>query len=935
MANIPYDSSRGEDLYNGVENFNGMDDAYDSALPNEFLWRADDAAQFRDFAVRISQPDIIGNAKNIQGKEVDATAGTPSDNYVIQYDSATGKYEARIIELDDLPFATFAPQVTPPGYLEARFYYDDNTKAFQIYNDEADVSQSVGYELFIRAANNTGVQINNGQAVYISGEAGGEPSVALAISSDRVKTQTIGIATSDIADGASGSFTIIGIVRGVDTSACSPGDVLYLDPTTPGAFTKTRPGYPNNSVRIGKAVHIDAVDGTIFVEVEDDTLTAEFDGTVLQQQDTEIVVDTGVVYMDVELVGGGDLPVQLDSEIYDLDCTTGTGVGGKARVALTAGTATTIQNNWVYVGLVGGVPTLQAATNKPTGSFAYVAYVSLWDAAKTLTDGAARHQRTTDAKAFNNRGRIPYIMERIREIGAQWDNGVAPTGTRTANGAGLDSIGLTTTLGEVYQAHIQTFGAYDISTDGIWVANASGSGVIQNYDKLTDLNGTLELTDGSAITNGDRFNLVVFGAVSRNDNKLYVNLSPSTYAADADAYDDVDSVSDLGVPVELRTVAFLVARIPLKYTTAGSGTIEFIGDLIGKDKIIDLRGNTIGVGGTGSSGGGGTTIHNDLTGIQGGTANQYYHMTQAQHTDLTSNMLSTGVNITGGTIDGATIGATTEASIDHTAIANIGTNSHATIDTHIANSNIHTDHTAVSLTAGEGLTGGGTIAATRTVDLDINGLTADASPAGGVDYVATWDASAGAHKKVLLDNLPGAAGDVTGPASAVSGNFATFSGTTGKLIQDGGTPGALALLDTVGPTEIENTAVTPGSYTNTSLTVDAQGRLTAASSGAILQGDVTQEINAQTGTTYTLVDADHGKLVTLDNASAITLTVPTGLRSDFECAVLQKGAGVVTFTASGTTVNNRNTYTDTSGQWAFAGIRHLGSNVFVTTGDMA
>lgn len=39
-------------------------------------------------------------------------------------------------------------------------------------------------------------------------------------------------------------------------------------------------------------------------------------------------------------------------------------------------------------------------------------------------------------------------------------------------------------------------------------------------------------------------------------------------------------------------------------------------------------------------------------------------------------------------------------------------------------------------------------------DLDINGLTADATPDSAADYVATYDASAGTHKKVLLSNLP-------------------------------------------------------------------------------------------------------------------------------------------------------------------------------------
>ena len=69
--------------------------------------------------------------------------------------------------------------------------------------------------------------------------------------------------------------------------------------------------------------------------------------------------------------------------------------------------------------------------------------------------------------------------------------------------------------------------------------------------------------------------------------------------------------------------------------------------------------------------------------------------------------------------------------------------------------NKHIDHSTVNVTAGVGLSGGGNIAATRTLDLDINSLTADGSPDKDADYVVTYDASAGSHKKVLLDNLPG------------------------------------------------------------------------------------------------------------------------------------------------------------------------------------
>lgn len=75
--------------------------------------------------------------------------------------------------------------------------------------------------------------------------------------------------------------------------------------------------------------------------------------------------------------------------------------------------------------------------------------------------------------------------------------------------------------------------------------------------------------------------------------------------------------------------------------------------------------------------------------------------------------------------------------------------------------NEHIDHSNVIITAGTGLSGGGDLTANRTIDLDIDSLTADASPDGAADYVTTYDASAGAHKKVLLDNLPGGGGGLT------------------------------------------------------------------------------------------------------------------------------------------------------------------------------
>lgn len=66
---------------------------------------------------------------------------------------------------------------------------------------------------------------------------------------------------------------------------------------------------------------------------------------------------------------------------------------------------------------------------------------------------------------------------------------------------------------------------------------------------------------------------------------------------------------------------------------------------------------------------------------------------------------------------------------------------------------------------------------------DIDDLTADGSPVGSTDYVMTYDATAGIHKKVLLDNLPAGSGDVS--AAANMGDNEIIRGDGGvKGVQD-------------------------------------------------------------------------------------------------------------------------------------------------------
>lgn len=79
--------------------------------------------------------------------------------------------------------------------------------------------------------------------------------------------------------------------------------------------------------------------------------------------------------------------------------------------------------------------------------------------------------------------------------------------------------------------------------------------------------------------------------------------------------------------------------------------------------------------------------------------------------------------------------------------------------------------------------------------------------------------------------------------------------------------------------------------------------------------------NNQTGTTYSTQDSDNGKIVTLNNASAITLTVHSGVSADFNCLIVQLGAGQVTVAAGGTgAILNADSHTKLAGQYAIGSL---------------
>ena len=98
--------------------------------------------------------------------------------------------------------------------------------------------------------------------------------------------------------------------------------------------------------------------------------------------------------------------------------------------------------------------------------------------------------------------------------------------------------------------------------------------------------------------------------------------------------------------------------------------------------------------------------------------------------------------------------------------------------------------------------------------------------------------------------------------------------------------------------------------------------------------------NAQTGTTYTLVLSDAGKMITMTNASSNTLTIPLNSSVAFpvntRIDIIQYGAGQTTIAAaSGVTIYSSGSKLKLTGQYSGASLWKKATDTWVLIGDIA
>ena len=120
--------------------------------------------------------------------------------------------------------------------------------------------------------NDQGASVSIGQAVYISGANGTNVLVKLAkADAESTSSKTMGLLSQDLATNGFGTVVTEGFLGGLDTSAASDGDPVWLSPTTAGGLVyglANKPVAPNHLVFIGFVLRANNVNGEIYIKVQ-------------------------------------------------------------------------------------------------------------------------------------------------------------------------------------------------------------------------------------------------------------------------------------------------------------------------------------------------------------------------------------------------------------------------------------------------------------------------------------------------------------------------------------------------------------------------------------------------------------------------------------------------------------------------------------------
>jgi hypothetical protein len=180
-----------------------------------------------------------------------------------------------ITDLNLLDFDTAITSTVGAGQLA----WNDTLGTLNLGLKGGNTISNLGQHIHARVVNKTTPLVNLTKAGYevviVAGATGQRLSVKLAkADNDANSAGTLGIVAENIAGNQEGFICSVGQLTNINTTGSlqgetwADGDSLYLSPTTFGAITNVKPSAPFHEVRIGYVEYAHAVNGKIYVKID-------------------------------------------------------------------------------------------------------------------------------------------------------------------------------------------------------------------------------------------------------------------------------------------------------------------------------------------------------------------------------------------------------------------------------------------------------------------------------------------------------------------------------------------------------------------------------------------------------------------------------------------------------------------------------------------
>lgn len=294
----------------------------------------------------------------------------------------------------------------------------------------------------------------------------------------------------------------------------------------------------------------------------------------------------------IETNGKNDITFVFGQREFVLNCTTGLGRNGRARIAVTNGSDSTPQENYVSAIRSGDAVVLQQTLIEPVGAYSMLLSAFVPSTASTIADGFYNSRRSTDTKEIDGRGAVSTILSKLRDS-TDYRSGLLPTIT-IDTGPDPDSVNFTMGEGIIREIYNQNVNSRDLSIDGALVVNDFTA----KYKKINNANEIDVDAKNNSLNN--KYFQIIF-AISLNTNgypdRLLANLPNGSYISAEDAFDDVQNYSVTTFPKEFKSVYLLCAGV---FRLFGGNNWTNVAVTEGGVNNIDLRGQPLGVSSSGS-----------------------------------------------------------------------------------------------------------------------------------------------------------------------------------------------------------------------------------------------------------------------------------------------------------------------------------------------